>query len=311
MISSFFGQTKPINYAVLLAITLLVYCLVIVSGATVHLVADNLFFKFLGLLALLGTVFTINVVLKTNQLAELSSYAMLFFVLFLMAFYGMLVMEKILISNFFILLSINRVLALKFDKGTKSKIFEASLLVFCASIFHNGALVFLAPIFMGIYAYSARELRHWLLPLAALGTFALVGAAILTLLGDFSFVERHYKFASNLDFFNRFSWKTNAVLLGYLFLGSAVILMVLVKLGYRSVGRMVSLRLLLAYYFIALYLLFFADAPNVNPLLYSFYPMVIFVANYLETIKKHRHKEIIISAAIILAMAILILGNWT
>jgi len=299
MISSFFSKTKPINYLVIVGFCILIYVILVLVSSKNGL-ENNIFLpKLTSLLFLLLTFFAINPTLKADKLAELSSFTMLFYVLLLAAFLPSLLNDKIVISNFLILMATDKVLALKFEKHTTHKVFEASLFVFLSSVFVDWAIIFLIPIYLGIYAYSATQLRNWLMPFAALAVSIIGIITYMTLFNDWSWVQNQYSFKINTSF-NYITYISIAL---YLILALIIIMITLVKLGNRGIGRILSLRILLAYLVIGLLVIFLSSGYGYNAIIYTFFPVSVFMTNYLETVKNKRLKEAI--------LAVLIIGSLT
>lgn len=295
MISSFFSKTKPFNYLVILGLCTILYILLVFLSLQGTFETSIFFPKFVGLLFLLLTFFAINPTLKADKLAELSSFTMLFYALLLAAFLPALLSNKIIISNFLILLAIDKVLALKFDKRITYKIFEASLFVFLSSILVEWTLVFLIPIYLGIYAYSSTQLRNWLMPFAAL-TVSIMGImGYMALFNDWNFIQNQYAFKFNTDF----DYGTYINSICYLLLSLTIIIITMVKLGNRGIGRILSLRLLLAYFLLGFLILFLSSEYGRYAMVYTFFAASVFLTNYLETIKNRRFKEVLLNVLIV------------
>ncbi|MDT0606234.1 hypothetical protein [Croceitalea rosinachiae] len=300
MISSFFSKTKPINYLVILGFCILIYVILILVSSQ-DLFENNLFpQKSTSLFFILLTFFAINPTLKADKLAELSSFTMLFYAMLLAVFLPALLSDKAIVSNFLILMASDKVLALKFDKRVIYKIFEASLFVFLSSILVEWTLVFLIPIFFGIYIYSAAQLRNWLMPFAALVVFIMGVMAYMALFNDWSFVENHYTFTINTSF----DYGTYINIVCYLILTLTIIFITLVKLGNRGIGRILSLRILLAYFVAAFLVIFLSREYGRYVVLYTFFPTSVFLTNYFETIRNKRFKEALLSILIIGSLVI-------
>lgn len=306
MISSFFSKTKPINYLITLGFCSLLYVVLILVSSELTLDIGPVFTKLVSLVFLLLTFFAINPTLKADKLAELSSFTILFYTILLACFLPVLLSDKIIISNFLILLSTDKVLAMKFDKNITHKIFEASLFVFISTILVEWTIVFLTPVFLGVYVYANAQLRNWLMPIAAFVVIALSLASYATLCDDWAFIERQYAFRVN----SSFDWWNYIGTACYFLLALAVILVTLIKLGNRGVGRILSLRLLLAYFVMGMALVFISKDYGFYAVLFTFFATAVFMTNYFETIKNKRLKEsllvILIFGSVVIAILHLI-----
>tara|TARA_R110000744_G_scaffold200844_3_gene319974 strand:- start:1070 stop:1516 length:447 start_codon:yes stop_codon:yes gene_type:complete len=134
MISSFFGKTKPINYIVLAIFLFLFYFANIFFQLKEQRINEVIPLEILLFVTLLLAVFIINLIVRTEKATEFNSYAMVFFVLLIVAFSDELVLQNVIFANFFLLLAFWRILSIKSIRNVKSKIFDASLLITIASL---------------------------------------------------------------------------------------------------------------------------------------------------------------------------------
>jgi hypothetical protein len=91
----------------------------------------------------------------------------LFYLLLLLFFPSVMNNFKLFIANFFILLALRRLFSLQSSKSQKEKIFDASLWVFVASLFHFWSILFIILVFISILFHTARDYRTWFLPFIA------------------------------------------------------------------------------------------------------------------------------------------------
>ena len=304
MISSFFSRTKPINYVVLVVFTVFLYLLATILFADVTKSIIALLPKLAALAALLLTIFSINPILVRNKLAELNSLTMLFFVLFLAAFLPLLRFDALIISNFLVVLSLNQVLSLRDEKRTKYKIFEAALLVMIASLFNEWALAFLVPLYFGIYAYCPGQLRHWFMPVAAFVAMALLVMAYGSFNHGLSWISERFLFQFN----DKYGLSQYYGLAAYALFALVVFAIVMVKLGNRGIGRIVSLRIVATYLFVGLAVALISKEHAMYAICYSFIATAIFLSNYLETIQKKRFKEALL--IILIMIPIVLVGTY-
>ena len=191
MITSLFKKSTPINYAFVLFLVLI--CFVLYQFGTTSTdfsVAD--FIKKAGYFGIiLGSLFLSNFIVKKNSLSKDSAFTIFFFFLLLLFFPKLFDDGNLLAANFFIILSSRRILSLQSHISQKEKIFDASLWVFGAALFHFWSILFIIVVFVSILFSAARDYRNWLLPFLAFITvfilfllyaFALDAAAVDVLL---------------------------------------------------------------------------------------------------------------------------------
>lgn len=300
MISSFFDKTKPINFLVLLGTALLLFWGVTFKFYGFTLEYSIFFERVLATIALLLSVFLLGNMVKTKKLTLDNSFAMLFFLALLFFFPDTLKNSTIVFSGFFVLLSMNRAIALRDEKNQKEKIFESALWLYLAGFFSEWSLFFIVALYVAIYLFVGKQLRLWLMPFAALICIAILAFAFTLFLNDTDFFLEHFRFSVSFDFF----LKPNYGLLFYILLIIILALVVFGKLGYRRLGRTLSLRLILAYLMISVLIVLANGNGGDGMELFSFFPGAIFCANYLETIKKQKFKEMALIASIALPVIV-------
>ena len=118
-------------------------------------------------LLLLTSFFLVNFTVKKNNLTKNSSYTILFFLLFLLVFPSIFNNLNLLLANFFLLLAFRRLISLQTLKAPKEKIFDASIWIFIASLFHFWVILFILLVYISIFFHVSRDFRNWLLPFVA------------------------------------------------------------------------------------------------------------------------------------------------
>src|SRR6478672_5309285 len=150
MITTIFKKSTPINYS-LVVILLLVFFFLYQFQHTKLPVNQTDTFQTVGIvLLLLASLFIANFIAKKNALTKNSSYTILFFVLLLLLFPLVLKNANLVVANFFILLAMRRLVSLQTLKAPKEKIFDASLWIFVASLFHFWAILFVVLVYISI-----------------------------------------------------------------------------------------------------------------------------------------------------------------
>ena len=167
MITSLFRKSTPLNYALVILLVLVFFFLYQFqvsewTGSAIGIVQKA------GLLTLLlASLLISNFIAKKNGLSKDSTYAVLFYFLLLLFFPSVLDNPNLILSNFFILLALRRLISLQTLKSPKEKIFDASLWVFVATLFHFWSILFIILVFAGILFHVARDYRNWFLPFVA------------------------------------------------------------------------------------------------------------------------------------------------
>ena len=296
MISSFFSKTRPINFLVLLIFAALLFWVVTLNLSTSYFNSYQIGETILGSIAIVFSVFMLGNTVRIRKLTSDNSFAMLFFCILLMIFYHTLVDTNTIFAFALLMVSWSRIMALKSSKNQKEKIFESALWLFLATFFVKWTLIYIIPLYIGISIFCTKQLRLWLMPLAAFLCITILGTAIAFTFHVFDFFKEKYQFVLSWDFF----LNSNYLELLYIVFISMIILFVFGKLGYRRLGRTLSLRLILAYFITSLFLMIILVHKIEQIIVLSFFPAAIFLANYLETIKNPKRKELFITSCIFL-----------
>ena len=103
---------------------------------------------------MLGSVFLTSFISKRNGLSRDSTYVAFFYFLLLIFFPSLLDDTNLILSNFFILLALRRLISLQTLKETKEKIFDASLWIFIAALFQFWSILYILLVFISIIFYE-------------------------------------------------------------------------------------------------------------------------------------------------------------
>ena len=233
-----------------------------------------------------------------------NSFAILFYGLLMVVFPETLVDDKAILCSFFLVLSTRRLISLRSLKGIKPKIFDATLWIMVASVFYDWAVVYLLLVFVAIYIYQPKNIRNWMVPLAGIFTFFAIGYGLLILTDDKEFLTEHYQFAFEFNIAYFLNWGDSSKLMVYVVLTFLAIVFSFLKLGKSGLGKIVTMRLVVLSFIIGIFLKIVASSEDMDPIMVTFFPAVIFMTNYIEAIKKPSIKEFVLLATIIIPFLI-------
>jgi len=292
MITTIFSKSTPLNY--LLVIGLLILCFFMFQlGITSEASSAIEVVKKLGLLSLLTTsLFITGFVTKRNELSKGSNYSILFFLIFLILFPTVFVDQNLVISSFFVLLAIRRLISLQSLITPKEKIFDACLWIFIASLFHFWSILFILLVFVSIILHVSRDYRNWLLPYIALfaigGTFILVSMIFdKTLI--FQFIESAY-----IDLkFNYFTNNMQNVALSiYAAFSILFLFSQMISLKNKPLILHSSYKKLIVAFIIGVAVFVISPNKSNDILIYTFMPSSIMATSYIEGLKVKWFKEL-------------------
>ncbi|WP_299798767.1 DUF6427 family protein [uncultured Maribacter sp.] len=306
MISSIFEKTKPVNFIILLVFLFLFYWsvqfyLFDLSMSNVEIAPS------IGILTiLLFSVFIVDFVVKRNKLTSTNSFAILFFTLLFVVFPETLGDNNAIFTSFFLLLAMRRLLSIKSLKNIKLKIFDASLWICISSVFYEWALLYLLLVFVAIYIYEPKNIRNWLVIISVGFCFLIILYGILVLLDKTNFILEHYDFAINYDAIFPIKWWTSLKMTLYALFNIALAFSAFVHLSKSGVGKVIVMRLIAFSFVIGLVVNVLVTSENNNAVMITFFPSVIFIVNYLESIKKPKFLELILVSSILIPIIVFV-----
>ena len=291
MISTIFSKSSPFNYVLITALLIVCFFMLQLQDSSWTGSAISILCK-TGMLALLiASLFITNFVTKRNGLTRDNTFPFLFFFSFLILFPTTLNNPTLIISNFFILLALRRLISLQSLLAPKEKIFDASLWIFIATLFHFWSILFIALVFISVMLHVSRDYRNWILPYIALVTVAVIFVLVAlvfekSLLTDF--MEK-----TTVDF--RFDYFTNKYQNIALSIYAALAVLFSVSQLFALSGKPLNLHASYKKVFVsfvigaAIYII--SPEKNNSILIYTFMPLAVMATGYIESVQVHWIKE--------------------
>ena len=291
MLSVRFENTKPITFIIVLLALL---------------IGDGLFqFKILQLP--LSDVSHLTVLMSTFVLLFLSvlllhhlarwkelthtknCYSIAFFSIFVVLFPTLFDKVKLVGANLLIIVALWRVLTLKTGEGIPQKLFDTSLLLICAGLLHPWALIFLLNVWISLLFYGAEKRRYWFIPLLAIITVSILLGAILLILQE-PFPIDDFTNLITSDINNLLNFSSHSIPTTIAVCSLALLLLVALAVYYfRSVYHSISSLVVIQFLWIGLIVVFLS-----KEVIYTFAPIAILFALYVEKIRVWWLKEIVL-----------------
>ena len=174
MITSLFRKSTPLNYSLVIIGVVVFFFLYQIHHISGNNSGGNLIEKFVIFVTLFASIFTANFIIKKNGLSKDNTYTVLFYFVFLLFFPSLWDNLSLVLSNFFVLLAFRRLVSMQSLKAPREKIFDASLWVFVATLFHFWSILYILLVFIAILFHVARDYRNWFLPFIAFFTTAFI-----------------------------------------------------------------------------------------------------------------------------------------
>ncbi len=182
MITSIFNKSKPINFIIVFLVTILAF-LTARAGTVSYPITSAYILKQLVVFSIcLITLIVFNFIITKNSLTKKNNYEILLFSFFLLTIVQTTINSNILLSNFFVLLGLRRIISLSSQKSIKNKLFDAALWIALASLFYFWAILFFVVIIISLILYTDNNLKHWIIPFLGVSTVFVIAVSISILI---------------------------------------------------------------------------------------------------------------------------------
>lgn len=304
MISGIFGKTKPINFIILQGFLFVFYWFVNFVLNDNYYEPEKLVVKFVVLGILLFSVFAVDFIVKRNQITATNSFAILYFTLLIIIFPEVLLDDNSVFCNFFLLLALRRLISLKSLKNIKLKIFDATIWTLIASLFYDWAIVYLALVGIAIYFYEPKNIKNWLVPFTGIFTVGIIVFCALIITDDLDFLSNHYQLSLKFDVMEY--WKDSTKIAVYAVITFISATLAFIKMSKLGMGKIITMRLMAISLALGFTITFLKTSNDIFPVLITFCPGAVFIAKYVELIKRTTLKEIVLMVSVIAPFLVLI-----
>jgi hypothetical protein len=151
---------------------------------------------------------------------------------------------------------------------------------------------------LSIYIFEPKTIVNWLSLFPAVISFSLVLYASLILLDQTQFLSDHYNFFFDFGQWRLAVFSSSIKLMLYVFLSIALGIFSIVRLGKKGMGKLISFRILLFAFFLGLLMTIFDFGNATGTIVVTFAPAAIFLANYIESVKRERILELLLMISI-------------
>jgi hypothetical protein len=302
MITSVFKKSTPLNLILVVILMLVFFLLYQIQDLSWTDSVVSVFQKSGLFLLLLGSVFIANFVAKRNGLSKDSSYTIFFYFLFLLFFPSVLNNSNLIISNFFILLALRRLISLQSLKASKEKIFDASLWIFLAALFHFWSILYIILVFISIIFHVSRDYRNWVLPFIALFSVGII-ASVFSIIFDTSiieFVKTHATVNFKLDYFTN-NYQNGAFSI-FLTIALFFVISMVTSLSNKPLLLHASFKKILSSFFIGILIFVISDNKSNDLLMYTFAPLAIMATSHIEIKQLQLKQEMVLGVLILCSL---------
>lgn len=291
MLTNLFSKSRPINYFIIAVALLLVYFLNLFTDFS-WMTSDFSLIQQIGLFfVLVFTVFIVQFITYKSQLSTQNYYSMFFYTSFFILFSTILDNNKVIMANFFILLALRRIFSLHSLRDTKQKIFDASFWILVASLFHFWSILFIILLYFSILWFVSEDYKNWFIPFVALFSVTILFYTF-TLYADISFIvywKDHVVVSFDFTYFENVYQNIALALftsIACLFSFSQVL-----EMRNLPVSSHAFYNRILVCFLIGVGIYVISDHKMNSLLVYTFFPLSILGANYIERLEKNWMKE--------------------
>ena len=302
MITSVFRKSTPINLFLVVILMLVFFFITLFQDLSWTNSVVSMLKKGGLFLILLGSVFITNFVAKKNGLSKDSSYTILFYFLFLLFFPSVVANTNLILSNFFILLALRRLISLQSLKASKEKIFDASLWIFVAALFHFWSILYLILVFISIIFHVARDYRNWVLPFIAFFAVGIIsiGVSLIFSKDILGYITENAVLNFNIDYFT--NTYQNVAFSIYLTVALFFVTSMVASLSSKPLLLNSSFKKIIASFFIAIVIFAISSNKSNDLLIYTIAPLSIMATSHIEVKQLQLKQELVLGVLILCSL---------
>lgn len=302
MIASVFRKSTPINYLFVLLATLFFYFFYVINHGTVEMTMIEVTKKGAGISMLLASLFVVNFIIKKNGLSKDSAYTVFFYLLLVLFFPTVLENLRLFVANFFVLLGLRRLISLQSLKAPKEKIFDASLWIFLAAIFHYWCILFIILVFVSIIFHVSSDYRNWVLPFIAFLTVAIL-FIVSALIFDKNWTDLFLQNAMidiRIEYFQ--SVYENISLSLYATVALFFVVSFFSTLSNRPMISQSSYKKVIMWFVLGIVIYFLSPQKSNDVLIFTFAPLAMMATFHIETAQIKWQKEVVVYFLVVLSL---------
>jgi len=304
MIANFFSKTKPINTLAIIALLFFIYTLSTVINFQEAFSLTFFFKRVSYFLLLLIILFSVNFIVRKNNLVKDNSYTLLLYVVLIGMFPFSVLDFKLAIINFILLLSYRRIYSLRTQKDTKEKLFDSAFWIGVATIIYPWSILILLLVFLAAYVFDKWTWRNVLIPITGFFCPIIIYTGYLIAVNKPELIEGIFNFDLQFNFNNYNSFKLLVPLAIVVSLMLWAIFPTTLKIIAVNNEFRNSWQLLISHFFILALVILPWPNKNGSELLYLFFPMAIIYTNYLQIVEEGWFKEVFLYSFLTLTIAI-------
>ena len=302
MIASVFKKSTPLNYVLIVFLVLFFFFIYQIQDTSWMFSGVLLLKKGLTFLVVLASIFLTSFIGKRNGLTKDSSYTAIFFLLLLLFFPSVLNNLNILFANFFVLLALRRLISLQSMKASKEKIFDASLWIILASLFHFWSILFLILAFISVIFHVSRDYTNWVLPFIAFFAVAILFTFFTSFFGidTVKYLHHNTQIDFAIDYFTNSS--QNIAFSIYVSVALFFVFSMFITLSHRLSMTQTSYKKIVASFFIGVIVFVLSAHKSSDFLLLTIAPLAILASAHVEYSQTKFKQEMVFIAVLLCSL---------
>ncbi len=302
MIASLFRKSTPFNYTVIIVMVLIFFLMYQFWHPTQDLSTGLLVQKVAIGVLIFASLFIVNFIVKKNNISKNNLYTILFFLTFLLFFPNIFGDINLVLSSFFILLALRRLMSLHSTKSYKEKIFDASLWIFVASFFHFWSILFIVLVFISFFMHVSRDYRNWILPFIALfaSSMTFMMFALMIDKTRIDYVINGMQTNFKIDYFTNISQNISFSI--YVTMALFFVATLILTFSQRPLLLQSSYSKIIIAFIIGVAVFLISPNKGNDLLVFTMAPLSMIAASHIEFAQSKLQKELVLTLTIALAI---------
>lgn len=307
MITSFFNKSRPIYFVIVFFIALLAFIIARINSVNEMITLDFVLKQALLLFIIFASILLLNFIVNKNSLTNKSNYEIVLFSLFLLFITQTTNHSNVLLSNFFILLGLRRIVSLRSPKNTKKKLFDAAFWIAIAALFYFWSILFFILIILSLFLYTDNNIRHWIIPFLGITSVFIISCSVSAVLYDGFFDIFNPSLDISYDFSNYNSVTYLIAITVLLSFGVWSSIFYLNNIKKKKKAFRASFKTIILAAIIGFFIVILAPDKNGSEFLFLFAPLAIIIANYIDIVQEKWFKEIFLGVLVVTPFLLLLL----
>ena len=184
MLTSFFGNSRPVNFLLLASFILIGYLVSVLFGSELQIEVQSISAHLVLSAICVFSMLLLNFIVTKNKLTKLNTLTVLFYSSFMVMLPAVFMEDNIIAANFFLLLAFRRIVSLRKDTNSSKKILDASVWITVASLFYFWSLLFFVPLWIAILQKPNTNFKQVLIPFIGFLAVIIINIALQLLVDN-------------------------------------------------------------------------------------------------------------------------------